>query len=220
MLGASLVFLLASSWTRTIIGFFRSLGLLGPFLLETLDSSFLYMPLANELLLLALITRDETGWMWMAYALAAALGSVAGVSLADLLMRRAGEKGLERFVKPKLARWLKSKLERHAGWVVLTASAMPPPFPFRAVVLTASALQSPRGRLLAAVFAGRLLRFTVEALLILYFGRRLLAYLNSDALEYAMYALTAVAVVGSALTFYKWMSSRRGLRTAPSGAGG
>ena len=197
---------------RSIISFFRGLGLFAPFLLETLDSSFLYMPLANELLLLALITRDETGWMWMVYALMAAFGSVTGVLLVDLLMRRAGEKGLQKFVKPKWVEWLKSKLEHHAGWVVLVASAMPPPFPFRVVVLTASALQSPRKKLLTAVFAGRLIRFVSEALIIVYFGRRLLAYLNSDVLDYAMYALLTIAVVGSVLTFYKWMSVQRNTR--------
>jgi hypothetical protein len=101
------------------------------------------------------------------------------------------------------------KLGHHAGWVVFIASALPPPFPFRAVVLTASALQSPRKILLGAVFTGRLLRFTVEALLIVYFGRTLLTYLNSDALEYAMYALATVAIVGSVLTFYRWISSAR-----------
>lgn len=111
-----------------------------------------------------------------------------------------------------MGRVLKSKLEHHAGWVVLVASAMPPPFPFRAVVLTASALQSPRKKLLTAVFAGRLIRFVAEALIIVYFGRRLLAYLNSDVLDYAMYALLTIAVVGSVLTFYKWMSVQRNTR--------
>lgn len=212
MVSAPSCVLFTSSLARSIISFFRGLGLFGPFLLETLDSSFLYMPLANELLLLALITRDETGWMWMVYALMAAFGSVTGVLLVDLLMRRAGEKGLQKFVKPKWVEWLKSKLEHHAGWVVLVASAMPPPFPFRAVVLTASALQSPRKKLLTAVFAGRLIRFVAEALIIVYFGRRLLAYLNSDVLDYAMYALLTIAVVGSVLTFYKWMSVQRNTR--------
>lgn len=212
MVSAPSYFLFTSSLARSIISFFRGLGLFGPFLLETLDSSFLYMPLANELLLLALITRDETGWMWMVYALMAAFGSVTGVLLVDLLMRRAGEKGLQKFVKPKWVEWLKSKLEHHAGWVVLVASAMPPPFPFRVVVLTASALQSPRKKLLTAVFAGRLIRFVAEALIIVYFGRRLLAYLNSDVLDYAMYALLTIAVVGSVLTSYKWMSVQRNTR--------
>jgi membrane protein YqaA with SNARE-associated domain len=204
---ALLIFLFAFSWTRAIIHFFHRLGVFGPFLLETLDSSFLYMPLANELLLVTLITRDGASWMWIVYAAMSALGSLVGVLLVDSLMRKAGKKGLEKFVKPKRVGWLKVKLEQRAGWVIFIASAMPLPFPFRAVVLTASALQSPRKVLLGAVVTGRLLRFTVEALLILYFGRGLLTYLTSNALEYTMYALVIVAIVGSVLTLYKWISA-------------
>jgi membrane protein YqaA with SNARE-associated domain len=136
---AFLIFLFAFSWTRAIIRSFHHLGVFGPFLLEALDSSFLYMPLANELLLVTLITRDGAGWMWIVYAAMSALGSLAGVLLVDSLMRKAGKKGLEKFVRPKRVEWLKVRLEQRAGWVVVIASVMPPPFPFRAVVLTASA---------------------------------------------------------------------------------
>lgn len=208
MISSCIGLLIVSSWTRSVISFFRGLGILGPFLLETLDSSFFYLPLANELLLLALITRDESGWLWIVYALMAALGSVAGTFLVDLLMRKAGEKGLEKFVKAERAKWLKERLKNGSRWFVFVSSAMPPPFPFRMVILAASALQSPRKELLISVFAGRFLRFSVEALLIVFFGRRLLSYLNSDILEYVMYALLAAGVVGSALTFYKWFRSR------------
>jgi membrane protein YqaA with SNARE-associated domain len=193
-------------WVNPVIEFFRGLGVFGPFLLEALDSSFLYLPLANELLLVALISSGESRWMWAAYAAMAAAGSLAGVLLADSLVRPAGEKGLEKFVKPERARRLKRKLERSAGWAVFAASVCPPPFPFRAVVLTASALQSPRAKLLTAVFLGRLVRFTAEALLILYFGRTLLRYMNSRAFEYAVYALGAVAAVGSILVLRKGLS--------------
>ena len=47
--------LATSSWARSLINFLLKLGLFGPFLLEAFDSSFFYMPLANELLLFALI---------------------------------------------------------------------------------------------------------------------------------------------------------------------
>ncbi len=50
-----LLTLAASSWARSLIGFFMKLGPFGPFLLEAFDSSFFYVPLANELLLFALI---------------------------------------------------------------------------------------------------------------------------------------------------------------------
>ncbi len=74
--------------------------------------------------------------------------------------------------------------------------------------MAASALQTPRARLLTAVFFGRALRFTAESLLILYLGRRFLKYMNSDAVEYAVYAFTVVAVLGSVFTIYKLFGKR------------
>ena len=47
------------------------------------------------------------------------------------------------------------------------------------------------------------LRFAAESLLILYLGRKFLKYMNSDAVEYAVYIFTAVAIVGSVYTIYK-----------------
>ena len=62
--------------------------------------------------------------------------------------------------------------------------------------------------MLTAVLAGRLVRYTVESLLALYFGRRLLRYLRSDYVEYFVYGLVAVAIVGAFLTVRKWLQAR------------
>ncbi len=186
------------------------LGVFGPFLLEAFDSSFFYVPLANELLLFALIHGGESSrWMWVAYALSGAAGTVAGVAILDLLMRRVGAGGVERLVGRKKFGKLKGKIERNTGWVVFVASALPPPFPFRFTMMTASALQCDRARMFTAVFAGRSVRFAAEALLILYFGRRFLDFMNSDAFNYVVYGLTLVALAGSAVTIYKLFASGR-----------
>jgi membrane protein YqaA with SNARE-associated domain len=204
--------LAASSWARSLIRFFVTLGLFGPFLLEAFDSSFFYVPLANELLLFMLIHGggEASGWMWAAYAVSGAAGTVAGVALLDLLMRRVGAGGVERLVGKKKFEGLKGKLERNTGWVVFLASALPPPFPFRFTMMTASALQCDRARMFLSVFLGRTLRFAAEALLILYFGRRFLDFMNSDAFNYVVYGLTLVALAGSAVTIYRLLRGARG----------
>jgi len=55
------------------------------------------------------------------------------------------------------------------------------------------------------VFVGRLVRYTVEAVLALYFGRRLIAYFNSDIVSYIVYGLVAVAIVLSTLSVLRWL---------------
>jgi uncharacterized membrane protein YdjX (TVP38/TMEM64 family) len=136
-----------------------------------------------------------------------AIGSVAGVLLVDLLMRKAGDEGLKRFLKPKQIGRLRKKMES-AGWAVLLATLLPPPFPFTPIVMAASALQYERKKLLLAVFAGRLIRYSFEALLAIYFGRKLLRYVSSPVVEYFVYALIAIAVIGSTLSILKWVRNR------------
>jgi membrane protein YqaA with SNARE-associated domain len=185
--------------------FFRRLGLLGILLLSALDSSVLVLPFGNDLLLIALLTSRKADAFWILYVVFAALGSVLGALVDDLLARKAGEKGLKKFVSAKQIKHLKARIEKHAGWVIFTSTLLPPPFPFTAVVMTAAALQCRRRKLLLVVLAGRLLRFTLVALLALYFGKQLLVYARSPVFEYAMYAMLAIAVVGTTLTIIKWV---------------
>jgi membrane protein YqaA with SNARE-associated domain len=188
-----------------MLRFFLRLGIFGLFLLSALDSSFLVLPFGNDVLLIALVSRDRSSLVWIGYVLVSALGSIVGVFVIDLIMRKAGEKGLERFVSARKIEKFKAKLENKAGVTVFVATLLPPPFPFTPVVMTASALQTPRTKLLGAVFVGRLVRCTIEALLALYFGRKLIAYINSDVVTYFVYGLIALAAVLSTLSLITWL---------------
>ena len=197
--------LLIISTTGWVLRMFMRMGLIGLFLMSALDSSFLVLPFGNDLLLIALVSSNRESLWWIAYVIVSAIGSVVGVFFVDLIMRKAGESGLERFVSRKRIDKLKAKLENKAGLTVFVATLIPPPFPFTPVVMTASALQSPRRQLLIAVLLGRLLRFGVEAVLALYFGRQLIAFMNSDVVTYIVYGLIGIAVILSTLSLLKWL---------------
>jgi membrane protein YqaA with SNARE-associated domain len=201
-----LVVLTFSGW---ILRVFRRLGVLGLFLLSALDSSFLVLPFGNDLLLIALVSSNRDSLVWIAYVVVSAIGSLVGVLVVDLIMRKAGEKGLERFVSQRRIEKLKSKLENKAGITVFIATLIPPPFPFTPAVMTASALQTPRVKLLSAVFFGRLLRFGAEAVLALYFGRQVIAFINSDVVTYIVYGLIGIGVVLSTLSVLKWLKRNK-----------
>lgn len=209
------LFILGSSWAFTIVSFFRRLGAPGLFILGALDSSFLVLPFGNDFLLVALVSTSR-GPIWIVYVLVSALGSLLGVFIVDSIMRKAGEKGLAKFVKPRRVKQLKKKLDKGVGWVIFSSTLVPPPFPFTPVIMSASALQASRTKLYGGVFAGRLVRFTIEALLGLYFGKHVLRFLNSPILDYVVYTLIAVAVIGSVLSLLKWLrgNKRRDERAA------
>jgi membrane protein YqaA with SNARE-associated domain len=200
--------LFTTSWAYTIVSFFRGLGWLGLLLLGALDSSFLFLPFSNDFLLIALVSSTR-GPVWIFYVLVSAMGSLLGVFIVDLLMRKAGEEGLERFVKPKRVKQLKAKLDKGVGWVVFTSTLLPPPFPFTPVIMIDSALQCSRTKLYVGVFVGRLVRFTIEALLALYFGKQVLKFLNSPVVDYFVYALVVIAIGGITLSLVKWLKSNK-----------
>ena len=188
-----------------MLRFFLRLGIFGPFLLSALDSSFIVLPFGNDLLLIALVSSGKSGLMWIAYVVVSALGSIVGVFALDVIMRKAGEKGLEHFVSERKIEKLRKKIENKAGITVFVATVLPPPFPFTPVVMTASALQCSRGKLFGAVFMGRLMRFTIEALLALYFGRQLISFIRSEVVTYVVYGLIALGAVLSTLSLITWL---------------
>jgi membrane protein YqaA with SNARE-associated domain len=190
--------------TRWVLRYFIRMGVPGLFLMSALDSSFLVLPFGNDLLLIALISSNRNSLIWIAYVIVSAIGSVVGVFVVDLLMRKAGEKGLEHFIKKEQIEKLKAKIENKLGMTVFVATLLPPPFPFTPVVMTASALQCSRTKLFSVVFFGRLLRFGAEAVLALYFGRHVIRFLNSEVVTYFVYGLIAIAVVLSTLSLLKW----------------
>jgi membrane protein YqaA with SNARE-associated domain len=206
----TLLLIISSTWVREGFAFFRRMGVLGLFLLGVCDSSFLFLPFSNDLLLIALVSRGRNPWQWMIYSLAAAFGSVVGVTLVDMVMRKAGKEGLEKFVGPKRLERVQGKIESRGVWTVFLATLLPPPFPFTAAIAAASALQMARRKMLAAVFAGRLVRYTAESLLALYLGRRLLRYIRSEVVDYFVYGLIVLALVGTILTVRKWLQTRSG----------
>ena len=58
-----------------------------------------------------------------------------------------------------------------------------------------------------AIFTGRILRFTIEAWLALYFGRKLVRFMNSWVVEYAVYAVIVISIIGSAYSIYRWVKA-------------
>jgi len=188
-----------------MLRFFLRLGIFGLFLLSALDSSFLVLPFGNDLLLIALVSSGKSSLRWIAYVIASALGSLVGVFIVDVLMRKAGEKGLERFLSPRKIEKFKAKVENKAGISVFIATLLPPPFPFTPVIMTASALQCSRRTMFIAVFVGRLLRFTIEAFLALYFGRKLIAFIRSDVVTYTVYGLMVLGAILSTLSVITWL---------------
>lgn len=183
---------------------------MGLVILGILDSSFLFLPVGNDLLLVILVARNHAHLPL--YVAAASLGSMIGVLLLDLVCRKGGEEGLKKILSPSRFDYLKKKISQRAAAAIILACVAPPPFPFTAVIAAASAFQYPRPKLLAFVFAGRTMRFTALGLAALWFGRGILRIIRSTPFEWFMGAFIAVCVIGSTMSLIRWIRIGRSQR--------
>jgi membrane protein YqaA with SNARE-associated domain len=192
---------------RYLLGRLLHLGATGLFILGVLDSSFLFLPLGNDLLVAALTVRDRHHLPL--YVLMASSGSCMGVFLLDAIARRGGEAALEKMVSQRRRQYLKRKMEAHATIPIALACLAPPPFPFTPVVAAASAFNYPRPRLLGIVLAGRIVRFTAVGLLTLAFGQAFLRFAKTNLFVGIMIAIIALSIVGSVLSVIRWIRQSR-----------
>ena len=192
---------------RHLFAHLLHLGALGLVILGVLDSSFLFLPVGNDILLVVLVARHHV--LLPLYVLAAAVGSTAGVWLLDVVCRKGGEEGLKKMVSTRRLKLLKRKMEEHGGRAVVVASLAPPPFPFTAVIGAASAFQYPRPRLLGLVFAARAVRFSLVGLAAIWLGRRIIRLADSPGFIWFMEGFIALCLVGSIISIVRWMRFRQ-----------
>lgn len=183
------------------------LGPAGLVLIGTMDSSFLVLPMGNDLLLAALSARHPH--LAPLYVLAAVMGSACGVLLLDWLSRKGGEAGLAKLMKPRQIERLKQKIERGGAVLLVTASLAPPPFPFSVTVAGAAGLQYPRMRLIGLVVAARTVRFVVVSLLAVHYGVGVLRVLQTPQFYWFMTAFIAICISASAFSIIRWIRRAR-----------
>jgi membrane protein YqaA with SNARE-associated domain len=177
-------------------------GSLGLLTVGVLDSSFLMLPLGNDFLLLGLAARHHD--LMPLYVAAATLGSVLGVLLTLWLSRKGGDR-LAKGRKGRTWKYVEKQMKEKAGWALTVGSLMPPPFPFTVFVAAAGALKVPLKKAVSYIAAGRLLRFTIEGVLAIYYGRWILFFAQSPAFKDVAIATLLIAVAGSAYSIYGWI---------------
>lgn len=185
-----------------------ALGAPGLFLVAFLDSTFLPLPGATDLLLIIMVTRHKQFVAW--YILAAIAGSMAGC----LVMHAIGKKGGEalvrrRFTGEKIERAMAS-LQRHGIIAVLVPSLLPPPAPFKIFVLLAGVVGISATRFATAIAIGRAIRYVTLGFLALEYGDRATAYVAEHGTEAS---LTLVAVLIAGFAGYMLWTKARGRKT-------
>jgi membrane protein YqaA with SNARE-associated domain len=194
---------------RYLFAWLLSLGLFGPLIFGIADSSFLFLPFGNDLLVVILTIRNHSHLP--AYVVTAAIGSTLGVWLLDMVCRKGGEEGLKRMMRPGRLEYFKRRMSNQAAIAIGLACLAPPPFPFTIVIASASAFAYPRLRLLALVFIARAVRFSIIGLLAIRFGPDILRIARAPETTWIMLGFIVLCIIGSVLQVLRWVRRSRRL---------
>ncbi len=192
---------------RHLLAWLLKLGIVGPLLLGIADSSFLFLPFGNDLLIVILVARNHARLPFL--VLSAAVGSTIGVLLLDAVCRKGGEEGLKRMMKPRRLEYFKQRMSNRAAIAIGLACLAPPPFPFTLVIASASAFAYPRRRLLGLIFVTRAVRFTIVGLLAIGFGRCILRMARAPETTWIMLGFIILCIVGSVFQVTQWVRHSR-----------
>lgn len=179
-------------WINKLASWLKAIGGPGLFLAAALDS---FIPLAHIVDPMVVLLSYSSGNPVLFAGLAVA-GSVLGTTLLFLLVRKGGERFAARRIPPERRRRIEGWLRRFGVATVVAGGILPPPFPFKGVVLLAGLARMRLPLFVVGVTLARAFRYGLEATLAVFYGDWVLAFMRE---RYPLIGLAAVALLVPAL---------------------
>jgi membrane protein YqaA with SNARE-associated domain len=179
------------------------MGFWGAGLISLVDASSIPVPM--ELIMAGYVWNDQRHFYL--YTLLAAAGAAIGGLVPFLLGRAGGELFLLRRIdRAKYERML-HRFEKQEFLAMLIPSLLPPPTPWKAFVFAAGVFEMPVWLFLLAVFLGRVIRFTIEGLLVIHYGPKVVGLVGMLAKRHAQGLLVGLGVALALLAV--WVLRKR-----------
>ena len=196
-------------WTLGLLAFLKPWGVWGAALIAVMDASSIPVPM--ELVLAGYYWADpHHAW---AYVLLCSAGSAIGGLVPFLLGRAGGELFLLKRIDRARYEQLRNRFENQEFLALMIPSALPPPTPWKLFAFAGGVFEVRIATFMLAVFAGRLIRFGVLAVLTVRYGPRFVADLGELVHRHAHILFTVIGLLLVAITIYalrKGMGKRAG----------
>src|SRR5256885_2566395 len=180
-------------------------------IIGALDSSLLSLPEINDYLVVGRCYKHPTAVFY--FPLFAAAGSVIGCYVLYTIIRRGGQAVLRKRFNVESIKRVERAYERFGFLAIGIPAILPPPLPFKIFAATAGALEYPRWKFLMTVMIARSLRYYVEGVLAVFYGRRVLLFMKDNGLVIISIVATLLLMVGIVYLIINW----RGGTTTPVG---
>jgi len=188
-------------YTAWIWGLLKLLGIWGVFVIAFADSALLGMPV--DAIVATYVYQDRKRLLF--YIVMASLGSALGSIPLYIIGYLGGEKVLRKRISEERFLKIHRSFEQHEFWALMFPAMLPPPMPFKIFVLGAAVFEMRFRDFLAAIFAGRFVRFLVLSVLTLWFGPEIVQLVGALFRRRFYWALAALL----AIAFVIWLLQRR-----------
>jgi membrane protein YqaA with SNARE-associated domain len=186
-----------------VLGILGPLGFWGAGLAGIVDSGTIPIPMDP---LIATWAWHDHHRAWL-YVVMAAAGSAVGGLIPFLLGRAGGELFLLRRIDRARYEEMMARFEKQEFLAMAIPSAMPPPTPWKAFVFGAGVFEMNIWHFMLAVFAGRAVRFGVEAVLTIKYGPQIVDVVGDLFKHHLTLSLVIVAILVGLLLF--WVIRKR-----------
>ncbi|MGA8212372.1 MAG: VTT domain-containing protein [Candidatus Sulfotelmatobacter sp.] len=190
-------------YTAWIWMLLQHLGIWGVFAIAFADSALLGMPV--DLFVATYVYQDRRRLLF--YVVMASLGSALGSIPLYIIGYLGGEKVLRKRISEERFLRIHRSFEKHEFWALMFPGMLPPPMPFKIFVLGAAVFEMRFRDFLAAIFAGRFVRFLALSLLTLWFGPQIVGLTGTVFRRHFYWVLVVVAV--GVLIWLLWRRSKR-----------
>jgi membrane protein YqaA with SNARE-associated domain len=184
-------------------------------LIGALDSSLLSLPEINDYLVVGRCVKEPHAVFY--FPLFAASGSVLGCLLLYTIMRRGGQALLRKRFSVESIKKVEKAYARFGFLAIAVPAILPPPLPFKIFVATAGTLEYPRWKFLLTVMLARSLRYYVEGILAVFYGRRVLLFFKDNGVVIISIVATILLI---SLLIYMFVNRRRTARQETDSADG
>jgi membrane protein YqaA with SNARE-associated domain len=196
-----------SRYTAFLWALLKPLGIWGVFAIAALDGAAFGLPV--DVAVGGYVSQNHA--RWLLYVLMASAGSALGSLVVYAIGYAGGEELLRKRVSPARFEKLHAAFDEHPFWSLMFPAMLPPPTPFKIFALGAAVAEMSISHFLLAIFAGRMVRFTVLAILVVEFGPGVVHTLRIFFSHHFHWILIAALVALAA-----WLLLRR--RRAPQAA--
>ena len=185
-------------------GLLAPLGAWGVFAIAFVDAALIGMP-TDAVIGGYVFHQPHLFWL---FTIMAASGSAAGSMIIYVIGYKGGEVLLEKRMSKARFEKIKKSFENHEFLALMFPAMLPPPTPYKLIVLSAAAFEMDWHKFMFAIFLGRVARFTILSLLVIAFGPEVVSFvatLFTHHLQGALVGIGVLVLIGIAL----WLRSRR-----------